>query len=305
MFTTQEKNDAKKNLSGFAWLSIAAATATILLKAEAYFLTGSVGLLSDALESFVNLAGAVMALAMITIASRPPDKDHNFGHGKAEYFSSGVEGALIVVAALSIAYTAGMRLLHPEPVEQIDLGLAISLGASVINFITAKILLSAGKKYNSITLEANSSHLMTDVWTSAGVLVGVGAVKFTGWTWLDPAVAIIVAINILVTGFRLVSKSISGLMDIALPPEDQKKISGIMTKFSKNGLVEYHELCTRQAGAKKFVSMHVLVPGAWSVQQGHNLVEEIENEIIASIKDVTVITHLEPIEEHPPEDSCL
>ncbi len=305
MFTTQEKNDAKKNLSGFAWLSIAAATATILLKAEAYFLTGSVGLLSDALESFVNLAGAVMALAMITIASRPPDKDHNFGHGKAEYFASGVEGALIVVAALSIAYTAGMRLLHPEPVEQIDLGLAISLGASVINFITAKILLSAGKKYNSITLEANSSHLMTDVWTSAGVLVGVGAVKFTGWTWLDPAVAIIVAINILVTGFRLVSKSISGLMDIALPPEDQKKISGIMTKFSKNGLVEYHELCTRQAGAKKFVSMHVLVPGAWSVQQGHNLVEEIENEIIASIKDVTVITHLEPIEEHPPEDSCL
>lgn len=294
-----------RSLSRFAWLSIAAAIATILLKAEAYFLTGSVGLLSDALESSVNLAGAIMALAMITIASRPPDKDHNFGHGKAEYFSSGVEGALIVVAALSIAYTAGMRLLHPEPVEQIDLGLAISLGASVINFITAKILLSAGKKYNSITLEANSSHLMTDVWTSAGVLVGVGAVKFTGWTWLDPAVAIIVAINILVTGFRLVSKSISGLMDIALPPEDQKKISGIMTKFSKNGLVEYHELCTRQAGVKKFVSMHVLVPGAWSVQQGHNLVEEIENEIIASIKDVTVITHLEPIEEHPPEDSCL
>lgn len=294
-----------KNLSRFAWLSIAAAIATIILKAEAYFLTGSVGLLSDALESFVNLAGAFMALAMLTIASRPPDKDHNFGHGKAEYFSSGVEGALIVVAAISIAYTAGMRLLHPKPVEQIDLGLAISLGASIINFITARILLSAGKKHNSITLEANSHHLMTDVWTSAGVLVGVGAVKFTGWLWLDPAVAIIVAINILVTGFRLVSKSISGLMDIALPPEDQKKISEIMTKFSKNGLVEYHELCTRQAGAKKFVSMHVLVPGAWSVQQGHNLVEDIENEIMASIKDVTVITHLEPIEEHPPEDSCL
>jgi cation diffusion facilitator family transporter len=290
-----------KTLSKFAWLSIAAAIATILLKAEAYYITGSVGLLSDALESFVNLAGAVMALAMLTIASRPPDRDHNFGHGKAEYFSSGVEGALIVMAAISIGYTAGMRLLHPKPVEKIDIGLAVSLGASLINFITAKILLAAGKKHNSITLEANSHHLMTDVWTSAGVLVGVGAVKFTGWLWLDPAVAIIVALNIVVTGFRLVSRSISGLMDIALPAEDQEKIYGIMQKYSQNGLVEYHELCTRQSGAKKFISMHVLVPGAWSVSDGHNLVENIENEIMEAIRDVTVITHLEPIEEHPEE----
>lgn len=288
----------KKNmsLSKYAWLSIAAAIATIFLKAEAYFLTGSVGLLSDALESFVNLAGAFMALAMLTIASRPPDKDHNFGHGKAEYFSSGVEGTLIVIAAISIAYTAVIRLIHPRPVERIDIGLAISLIASIVNLLTARILLGAGKKHNSITLEANAHHLMTDVWTSAGVLVGVGAVKFTGWIWLDPGVALIVATNILITGFRLVSKSISGLMDVALPKEDQQKICGIMEKYSKDGLVEYHELCTRQAGAKKFVSMHVLVPGSWSVQEGHELVENIENEIMKTIPEVTVITHLEPLE---------
>lgn len=289
------------SLSKYAWLSIAAAIATIALKAEAYFMTGSVGLLSDALESFVNLAGAFMALAMLTIASRPPDEDHNFGHGKAEYFSSGVEGTLIVVAALSIAYTAVMRLVHPRPVERIDLGLAISVIASVVNLLTARILLSAGKKHNSITLEANAHHLMTDVWTSAGVLVGVGAVKFTGWTWLDPGVALIVAMNILITGFRLVSKSISGLMDVALPQEDQKKICGIMEKYSKDGLVEYHELCTRQAGAKKFVSMHVLVPGFWSVREGHELLENIENEIMDTIPEVTVITHLEPMEDHQAE----
>lgn len=286
-----------KNLSKFAWLSIAAAIATILLKAEAYFLTGSVGLLSDALESFVNLAGAIMALAMLAIASKPPDSDHNFGHGKAEYFSSGFEGALIVVAAISIAYAAGLRLLNPKPIEKLDIGLAVSIGASVINFLVARILGKAGQKYNSITLEANSRHLMTDVWTSAGVLTGVGAVKITGWLWLDPAVAIIVAISILLTGFRLVSKSISGLMDIALQPEEQALIIDIMSKHSQNGLVEYHELCTRQAGTKKFVSMHVLVPGSWSVQKGHQLVEDIEDEISASIQGVTVITHLEPIEE--------
>lgn len=285
------------NLSKFAWLSIAAAVATILLKAEAYFLTGSVGLLSDALESFVNLAGAIMALAMLAIASKPPDSDHNFGHGKAEYFSSGFEGALIVVAAISIAYAAGLRLLNPKPIEKLDIGLAVSIGASVINFLVARILGKAGQRYNSITLEANSRHLMTDVWTSAGVLTGVGAVKITGWLWLDPAVAIIVAISILLTGFRLVSKSISGLMDIALQPEEQALITDIMSKYSQNGLVEYHELCTRQAGTKKFVSMHVLVPGSWSVQKGHQLVEDIEDEISASIQGVTVITHLEPIEE--------
>lgn len=285
------------NLSKFAWLSIAAAIATILLKAEAYFLTGSVGLLSDALESFVNLAGAIMALAMLAIASKPPDSDHNFGHGKAEYFSSGFEGALIVVAAISIAYAAGLRLLNPKPIEKLDIGLAVSIGASVINFLVARILGKAGQRYNSITLEANSRHLMTDVWTSAGVLTGVGAVKITGWLWLDPAVAIIVAISILLTGFRLVSKSISGLMDIALQPEEQALITDIMSKYSQNGLVEYHELCTRQAGTKKFVSMHVLVPGSWSVQKGHQLVEDIEDEISASIQGVTVITHLEPIEE--------
>lgn len=291
-----------KSITKFAWISIAAAIATILLKAEAYNLTGSVGLLSDALESFVNLAGALMALAMLTIAAKPPDRDHNYGHGKAEYFSSGVEGTLILIAAISIAYTASVRLIHPKPVEKIDLGLAISLGASLINLAAARILGSAGKKHSSITLEASSKHLMTDVWTSCGVLAGVGAVKFTGWLWLDPAVAMIVAANIVMTGFKLVSRSISGLMDTVLPEKDQNVISDIMKKYSHDGIIEYHELCTRQSGTKKFVSMHVLVPGEWTVERSHMILEDIEKEIEDAIPGVTVITHLEPLGNLPTQN---
>jgi len=211
----------RSSLTSFAWLSIAAAILTIALKAIAYWLTGSVGLLSDALESFVNLVGALMALAMLTIAARPADEDHAYGHSKAEYFSSGVEGTLILIAAVSIGVAAIQRLITPKPLEQIGLGLGVSIVASLVNLFVALVLLRASKKHNSITLEANAQHLMTDVWTSAGVLVGVGAVALTDWERLDPIVAFLVAGNIIWSGVRIVRKSVLGLMDTALPVEAQ------------------------------------------------------------------------------------
>ncbi len=212
------------SLTRFAWLSIAAAILTILLKGIAYYLTGSVGLLSDALESIVNLVGAMVALVMLTIAARPADENHAFGHNKAEYFSSGVEGTLILLAAGSILATAIPRLILPKPIEQVGLGLGVSVAASLINLFVARVLLRASKQYRSITLDADARHLMTDVWTSAGVLVGVGAVALTGWTRLDPIVACLVAANIIWTGVGIIRKSVSGLMDTALPAEDQKRL---------------------------------------------------------------------------------
>ncbi len=283
-------------LTKFAWLSIAAAIATIILKTVAYQITGSVGLLSDALESLVNLVGAIMALTMLTIAARPADDDHAYGHGKAEYFSSGVEGGLILVAALGIGWTAIERLMHPKPLEQIGLGLAVSVGASLVNLGVALILLRTAKQHHSITLQANAHHLLTDVWTSAGVVAGVGAVALTGWQWLDPAVAIAVAGNIIWTGVRIVSDSVSGLMDIALPPEDQKIVCDILDKLKQDG-IEYHDLRTRCAGARRFVSVHVLVPGTWTVHRGHELVERIETDIRKALANVEVLTHLESIED--------
>ena len=263
------------SLTRFAWLSIAAALLTILLKSVAYLLTGSVGLLSDALESLVNLAGALMALAMLAIAAKPADEDHAYGHSKAEYFSSGVEGILILIAAVSIGVTAGQRLLAPKPLEQIGMGLAVSVAASLVNLFVALFLLKAGKRYHSITLTANAHHLLTDVWTSAGVLLGVGAVALTGWQRLDPLVALAVAGNIVWAGFRIVRSSVLGLMDTALPPEEQAAIQQVLDNYSQAG-VQFHALLTRQAGMRRFVSVHVLVPGTWTVQRGHELLEQIE-----------------------------
>jgi len=282
------------SLTRYAWLSIAAAVATILLKGWAYLLTGSVGLLSDALESFVNLAGALMALAMLTVAARPPDEDHAYGHGKAEYFSVGLEGALILVAAASIAIAAVDRLLHPRPLEQVGVGLAVSVVASAINFAVAMVLMRAARAHRSATLEADAHHLLTDVWTSAGVLVGVGAVVLTGWQWLDPVVALAVAVNIVWTGSRIMSKSVSGLMDAALPEEDQRVLRALLQRYAEQG-IEYHALRTRQSGARRFVSLHVLVPPEWSVQQGHDALERIEADIRRALPPVTVFTHLEPL----------
>lgn len=283
---------SRASLTRYAWVSIAAAVFTIGLKATAYWLTGSVGLLSDALESIVNLIGALMALWMLTVAARPADEEHAFGHSKAEYFSSGVEGSLIVVAAVSIAWTAIERLLNPQPLEQVGLGLGVSVVASLVNLGVALLLLRASRKHASVTLEASAYHLMTDVWTSVGVLVGVGAVAVTGWLPLDSLVALAVAANIVFSGVGIVRKSVAGLMDSALPEPDLKAVKAALEPHLTNG-VAYHALRTRTAGARQFVSLHVLVPGDWTVLAGHQLLERIEADIRRALPSATVFTHLE------------
>lgn len=292
---TSENHD-RVFLTRFAWLSITAAVVTIALKVTAYFLTGSVGLLSDALESIVNLVGALMALAMLTLAARPADEEHAYGHTKAEYFSSGVEGALILLAAVSIAATAIPRLVDPQPLEQVGLGLGVSVAASLVNLFVAQVLLRAGKRYQSITLEADARHLMTDVWTSVGVLAGVGLVALTGWERLDPIVAIIVAANIVWTGVGILRKSGLGLMDTALADEDLARLKTALEPHVESGIL-VHALRTRQSGARQFVSFHVLVPGRWTVRRGHQLLETIEADVRRALPSATVFTHLEPLDD--------
>jgi len=296
MMRNDEGRMNRRSLTHFAGLSVAAAILTIALKAAAYLLTSSVGLLSDALESVVNLVGALMAMAMLIVATRPPDDDHAFGHDKAEYFSSILEGTLILIAAGVIGVTAVQRFMHPRPLEQIGLGLVISIAASLVNLGVGLVLLRAGKQYRSITLEANAHHLLTDVWTSAGVLVGVGAVALTDWQRLDAIVAFLIAGNIIATGVRLVRRSIAGLMDSALPVEDQQTLQATLAQYAEAG-VQFHALRTHQAGARRFVSLHVLVPGDWTVQRGHHLLERIEAEIRSALPRATVLTHLESIED--------
>jgi cation diffusion facilitator family transporter len=287
---------SRTDLRRYAWLSIAAALLTILLKTWAWWITGSVGLLSDAMESLVNLAGAVMALWMLTIAAQPPNERHLYGYGKAEYFSSGFEGILILVAAAGIAWAAVGRLIEPQPLVQLDLGLAVSVVASVINLFTGLLLLRVGREQRSITLEADAHHLLTDVWTSVGVILGVSAVWFTGWLWLDPLLALLVAANIVWTGVQLMRRSASGLMDRALPPEQQTALEKVLEAHRPEG-IEFHALWTRQAGARAFVSVHVLVPGDWTVKQGHDFVEGVEAEMRAVVPMTHVLTHLEPLED--------
>lgn len=283
-------------LTRYAWISIAAALFTIALKTTAWLLTDSVGLLSDAAESLVNLAGALMALAMLSIAARPADAEHAYGHGKAEYFSSGLEGGLILIAAVAISVSAVNRLLSPVPLERVGAGLLISSVASGVNWMVALFLLRAGKQHNSITLEANAHHLLTDVWTSVGVIAGVGAVALTGWNWLDPVVALVVAANIVVTGFKIVNRSVLGLMDPAVSAEDLAAIQQVLKKYTQER-VQFHALRTRQSGQRRFISVHVLVPGDWTVQRGHDLLEEIEDNLRAAVPHSTVFTHLESIDD--------
>ena len=286
----------RASLARFAWLSIAASIAIIGLKGSAYWLTGSVGLLSDALESIINLVAACVALIVLGIVARPADEEHPYGHDKAEYFSSGLEGGMILIAALGIAIAAIERMLHPQPLHDLALGLGIATVASVINFAVARILFAAARRYDSITLEADAHHLMTDVWTSVGVLVGVGAAGMSGWQWLDPAAALFVAANIVWTGTMLVRRSARGLMDTALPLEERSAIEKILDSYRAEGIA-YHALLTRRSGARRFVSVHILVPGAWSVQRGHDLVERIEGDVREALPNTTAITHLEPIED--------
>jgi cation diffusion facilitator family transporter len=284
------------SLRRYAIVSIVAALATLGLKGGAYLVTGSVGLLSDALESLVNLAAAIVALLALSAAARPEDEDHRYGHSKAEYFSSSFEGGLIMLAAASIIYAAVRRLLSPQPIEQITVGIGIAAAASAINLLVARNLFRAGRLYQSITLEADAHHLMSDVWTSAGVIVGVGAAALTGWHRLDPIIAIAVALNIVRTGVKIMRRSLLGLLDTAIPEELQRKISDILARHATEG-VRFHALRTRQAGAWRFIDFHVLVPGSWSVQRGHDLLERLEEEVREAVPNSTVFTHLEPIED--------
>jgi cation diffusion facilitator family transporter len=283
-------------LTRFAWLSIAAALSTIAIKTVAYLLTSSVGLLSDAIESSVNLVAAVGALVALRVAARPADESHSFGHAKAEYFSAGAEGLMILVAAGTIVWAAVDRLLHPVEITDVGVGLAVSSAAAVVNLVVALVLGRAGRRYRSITLVADGRHLLTDVWTSAGVLVAVGAVGLTGWQALDPIVAMAVAANIVVAGVVLVRSSVQGLMDASLEPDDLAAVEAVLRRRTALD-VQFHGLRTRRAGRRSFLTVHVLVPGAWSVQRAHDVVEELESELRAAVPGLYAVCHVEPLED--------
>ena len=285
------------NLERFAWLSVVAALATIALKTLAWWLTGSVGLLSDALESLVNLAAALLALTMLRVAASPPDEEHPYGFSKAEYFSAGIEGALIVLAAAGILASAIPRLFDPQPLEAPILGLALSAAASAINLAVGLLLIRVGRREHSITLEADGHHLMTDVWTSVGVIAGVALVFATGWLILDPLVALAVAVHIIWAGLRLMRRSWRGLLDAAISSEDSREVTKLFSEYSKRYGVTFHALRTRQAGARRFISFHFLVPDAWTVARAHQLSEEIESRIRSLVPNAAVFTHIEPISD--------
>jgi cation diffusion facilitator family transporter len=284
-------------LTRFAWLSIAAALVTLAIKWLAWWVTGSVGLLSDALEGFVNLGAALVALWMLKLASAPPDAKHPYGLSKAEYFAAGTEGTMIVLAAAGIIASALPRLLEPQPIDTPGIGLALSVLATAINFSVSAVLMRAGRQSNSITLEADGRHLMTDVWTSAGVVAGVALVWLSGWLILDPLIAIAVGVHIIWAGVQLLRRSVLGLLDVAIPGDDLKEIHKLFAEYSRRHGVSFHALLTRQAGARHFVSFHLLVPDQWTVLQGHRLCEEIEERIRELVPNASVLTHLEPISD--------
>lgn len=300
-------------LTFYAWLSILAAVMTIALKSLAYWLTDSVGLLSDALESVINLVAAIIMLSALRLAAKPADAHHAYGHEKIEYFSSGAEGFMIVLAAISIGITAWERLWHPQALQQLDIGIAISVAASLINLLVAQLLIRVGRARQSITLEADGKHLMTDVWTTVGILLGIGAITLAnhyqaslelaiqwglnGWEILDPIIAMVVAINIVWAGVHLIHRTYAGLMDSALSTEEQAVIVAVLDDFVASHAISYHALRTRYAGARRFMSVHVLVPGNWTVQQGHDLVESIEQSIMHRFDGIDIDTHLEPLED--------
>jgi len=288
------------SLTRWAWLSIAAAVVTIGMKTVAYLLTGCFGLLSDALESVVNLVAAVLALIAIAAAAKPADERHHFGHGKAEYLSAGAEGVMILVAAGLIVYAAVDRLLNPQPLEDLGIGLAITVGATVVNGAVGVIILRQGRRHRSMALVADGKHLLTDVYTSVGVIVGIALVAVTGWLPLDSLVALAVGANILWTGFILVRNAGRGLLDHALPREETARVLAVLRDFVSRypaGELEFHGLQTRESGRDQFVSVHVLVPGSWSVSRAHDLVEEVEAAITAELPHAQVHTHLEPCED--------
>lgn len=291
-----EIQQTRPSLVRFAVLSIVGAILTIALKAGAYALTGSVGLLSDALESIVNLVAAILALIVLIIAAKPADEKHPYGHEKVEYFSSGAEGMLILLAALMIIVTAVDHLLNPAPLEQPGLGMGLAVLASIVNFVLARVLLGAARRHDSITLEADAQHILSDVWTTGGVLVGVGIVMLTGWLWVDAVVAIGVGLHIIRTGWGLVKRSINGLMDAALADDEIAQITSVLDTYCEQGVL-YHALRTRRSGAQRFMSVHILVPGSWTVQKGHDLLEQIEQRIANVVSPIQIDSHLEPLED--------
>ena len=286
----------QRPLTHYAMLSIAVAVVTFLLKLVAWRLTGSVGLLSDALESLANVAAAMVALASLHVAMKPEDDDHAHGHSKAEYFAAGVEGGLIMIAALVIGWEAIDRFFAPQTITQPVAGLAVSMFASLLNFIVAGILAKVGHQRRSVALEADARHLMTDVWTSIAVLIAVSLVSFTGWPWLDPLIGLLLAFHIIITGVKLVNESLHGLMDSAVAPDELESIRTALGRYADKG-VQFHALRTRRAGALKFMSVHLLMPGAWTIAQGHDLSEQIENDLRKLIPGLVVVTHLEPEED--------
>lgn len=288
-----EPDGTPPQLIKFAWLSIAAAVLTIGLKTVAYLLTGSVGLLSDAAESSVNLVAAIVVLVALHVAARPADDNHNFGHGKAEYFSAGIEGLMIFIAAGFILVAAVQRFIDPVALDSVGLGLAISMVATVVNWVVGMLLLRAGAAHRSVTLTADGKHLLTDVWTSVGVIFGVLMVGLTGWQRLDPIVAGIVGLNILVIGFRLVSQSVISLLDAALPAEDLARITAVLDRMRTDDL-DFTNVRTRESGRHRFVSLTVLVPPHWTVERGHTLADNVEIAIAKDLPDTDVQTHLEP-----------
>ena len=296
MSPNPQRSSEPLDLSRYGWLAVAAAFATILLKAGAWLVTGSVGLLADAAESLVNLVAAAVALIVLKVAARPADANHNFGHTKAEYFSAAVEGVMIFVAAISIVVFALQRLVFPQPIESLGIGLMISMIASVLNGAVALVLLRAGKRHHSITLTADGKHLMTDVWTSVGVLVGIVLVWVSGWDWLDPVIAIAVGINILFTGYGLVKESTEGLMDASLPERDNERLRMILTRRAGAGIA-FHQMRTRVSETRQFMDFHLLVPDDWSVKQGHDFLEDLSDEIVAEFPRMNVTGHIEPIND--------
>ena len=287
---------SERRLSRFAWLAIIAAFATLALKLAAYLLTGSIGLLSDGVESFVNIAAALLALVVLTVAAKPADRRYEHGYEKAEYFSSGLEGGLIALAAVGIFVAAIQRMLHLKAVERIDMGMLLTLGATLINWLVARVLIRAAREHDSITLEAAARHLMTDIWTSFAVLIGIFSVKLTNWYILDPLIALGVAMRIVSSGMHLVRRSIAGLMDASLPDEERQSLERVLDGYKRHEM-QWHALRTRKAGSRRFVTVHVLVPGSWSVQEGHDLLEKLEADLRTALPKVAITTHLEPAED--------
>lgn len=284
----------------FAWLSVGASFLVLALKLAAWQYTDSVGLLSDALETLTNVGGATMALLMLRLAVQPPDDGHAYGHGKAEYFSSGFEGMLIFLAAGLIVVEAWPRLLEPQPIDSPGLGLGIAVVATLINFTVARLLRGAAQRYDSVTLDADSRHLMADVWTTVGVVVGVALVALSGWLRLDAIVAMAVAVHVLWEGLTLMQEAATGLMDAAWPEDEQRVLKAVLDEFraeGEGGLIDFHAIRTRRAASRRFAEFHVLVPGAWTVQEGHDLVERVEQALHERLPRISVLTHLEPSDD--------